>query len=261
MNNISSEIQKTIENLENLEFGINFKVWEFTRNQQDGIICSMFLSLNLVSDFHVLLPFINDLRLGYLDNPYHSFNHAIDVTYIIYNLGVKNDIFNSLNFNLVEIAALLIASLAHDILHPGKNNLFLINSNHNIAKKYNNKSVLEHHSISHLHDLIQKHNLLDLFAFKEYPDLFDNQGNKLSSKDYMISIMDDAILNTDMCYHFNLLNHLTRRNSTSSLEVDFGDVELIDTRTSVSSLDQEFIESLNIPLHIQSRKDMINILL
>jgi len=52
------------------------------------------------------------------------------------------------------VAALLISALAHDVDHPGNNNDFEINTNSELAIKYNNKSVLENHHCCVLFSLL-----------------------------------------------------------------------------------------------------------
>jgi len=45
---------------------------------------------------------------------------------MLYFVLVALKIKDTLNLNLVEITALLIAALAHDILHPGLNNVYQV---------------------------------------------------------------------------------------------------------------------------------------
>ena len=49
----------------------------------------------------------------------------------------------------------MIASVAHDIGHPGVNNTFLINSNDELAIRYNDISVLENHHASSLFKILE----------------------------------------------------------------------------------------------------------
>ena len=46
-------------------------------------------------------------------------------------------------YDALELLATLIASLAHDVGHPGLNNRFLINNRDEQAMTYNDISVLE----------------------------------------------------------------------------------------------------------------------
>lgn len=107
--------------------GMDFKVWEWSTPQLYGLVLGMFVKTGVVTDpqtLSSLLLFIIDVANGYKDNPYHSFLHAVDVTYIVHwildDLGLREE----LAFTTIEIVALLVAALTHDVLHPGMNNLF-----------------------------------------------------------------------------------------------------------------------------------------
>ena len=44
---------------------------------------------------------------------------------------------NILKLNDMDVCSLLISAIIHDFKHPGVTNLFLVNSGHPIAIKYN----------------------------------------------------------------------------------------------------------------------------
>src|SRR5581483_1597279 len=56
-----------------------------------------------------------------------------------------------------DVFALLLASIGHDVGHPGVNNDFLIQSKTPLAQLYNDKSVLESFHAMTLFNLMQKH--------------------------------------------------------------------------------------------------------
>lgn len=60
------------------------------------------------------------------------------------------------NFNELEIVVSLISASAHDISHPGNNNLFEINTHSALSLFYNDRSVLESFHIYVLYNLISK---------------------------------------------------------------------------------------------------------
>ena len=43
---------------------------------------------------------------------------------------------------------MLVAPACHDVNHPGLNNIYLVNTSHTYALRYNDKSVLENHHAS-----------------------------------------------------------------------------------------------------------------
>lgn len=95
----------------------------------------------------VLLSFLFFVRDNYhVGNPFHNFRHAIDVLQAtnFYLSQIDNE-----NYNIrpIDSYSLLLASLGHDIGHPGITNVFLINYSTPLAVYYENISVLEqfHH--------------------------------------------------------------------------------------------------------------------
>ncbi|KAJ3272729.1 hypothetical protein HK104_004410, partial [Borealophlyctis nickersoniae] len=192
------------DNLEGL--GMDFQVWNWTRNELFGLILGMFVKTRLVSDSSTLtriLEFTVDVAHGYLENPYHSFLHAVDVTYIMYWTLSDMRVADQLKLNKMEMAALLIAALTHDIQHPGLNNLYQVNAHTPLAIRYNNQSVLEAHSCTEVQALLDKHPFLNDLC---YGDCASETSDPPS---YIRSIIVEAIMSTDMCHHFELLSQLS----------------------------------------------------
>ncbi|TPX61911.1 hypothetical protein PhCBS80983_g00783 [Powellomyces hirtus] len=194
------------------QLGMNFKVWDWTKPEMYGLLLGMFVKNGLVPNSATLcglLNFIIDIAEGYFDNPYHSFLHAVDVTYMVYWALVDLALAEELAFSTIDFVALLIAALAHDVLHPGVNNLFHVNAKTDLAKHYHNKSVLERQSCDHLSLLLRKHTFLSDLLYGEH----------LSTTEHPPVLIEhiaiEAILNTDMCHHFGLLEKL----STTTEEV------------------------------------------
>lgn len=48
----------------------------------------------------------------------------------------------------LEIGIMYMAAAVHDYQHPGLNNPYLVNSRHELAIRYNDKSPLENHHAS-----------------------------------------------------------------------------------------------------------------
>jgi hypothetical protein len=96
-----------------------FEVLSKSRAELYGYVLGMFISLKLDTAIGAtasqLLDFIIDVDQGYLHNPYHSFFHAVDVTAVIYYMIM--DLNASQYLSTLDIAALLIAALCHDIGH------------------------------------------------------------------------------------------------------------------------------------------------
>lgn len=62
------------------------------------------------------------LRANYNNNSYHSFKHAVDVMQAIFWVLHSSNLRSQMR--PLEILALLISALAHDVSHPGTNNFY-----------------------------------------------------------------------------------------------------------------------------------------
>lgn len=99
--------------------GSDFNVFDWSKPELYGVILAMFVKLDLHlavgTDLSELLDLVIDIDRGYLQNPYHSFHHAVDVTCVLYymltNLGAARYLTRQ------NMIILLIAALCHDIGH------------------------------------------------------------------------------------------------------------------------------------------------
>ncbi|KAI9142015.1 hypothetical protein BKA69DRAFT_1028073, partial [Paraphysoderma sedebokerense] len=167
--------------------GLDFNILGQEKVFAFGVLLGIFSRLGILDTLGIkaarFLEFLVDVEKGYFENPYHNFFHATDVTYMVYY--VLNDLNAKQHFTEVEIISIMLAALCHDIGHPGKNNLFQINSASALAKKYNNQSVLEAYSADLADGLIAKHGLLQ-----------------------SVGILRQAILATDMSHHYSLVKEM-----------------------------------------------------
>jgi hypothetical protein len=62
-------------------------------------------------------------------------------------------------FRAKDVFALMVASLGHDVGHPGVNNFYMINARTPLAELYNDQSVLENYHATSLFLLMRKHGL------------------------------------------------------------------------------------------------------
>ncbi|CAO3648880.1 unnamed protein product [Cunninghamella blakesleeana] len=123
------------------------------------------------------IEFIHDIwNAYYKKNPYHSYYHAIDVLQAMYfcfcKMGLLKWIIESPTESItnssssssykniiqdIDILALLLACIGHDIGHPGVTNSFMINTSTSLSLLYNDQSVLENFHSMVLCHLIQKY--------------------------------------------------------------------------------------------------------
>ncbi|KAJ2761148.1 3',5'-cyclic-nucleotide phosphodiesterase, partial [Coemansia nantahalensis] len=144
----------------------SFSPYELDRSELLDCAAIMIMDSAACVDLRLRLPrvrrFVAILESAYYDNPYHNFHHAIDVTqctfYILHMLGMfsgaghrrasmrsPDDAPFQLHTILrpVDVMALVVASLCHDLGHPGLNNAFMVRAHTQLAELYNDQSVLE----------------------------------------------------------------------------------------------------------------------
>lgn len=85
------------------------------------------------------------LQQAYRKNPYHNSCHAADVVQNLFFIMHKQDLVETCKMSPLDIFCVLISGAAHDMDHPGTNNLFEIKTRSKLAVLYNDISVLENH--------------------------------------------------------------------------------------------------------------------
>ena len=166
-------------------------------------------------DLTKMQRFILAIRENYQDNPFHNFYHAFSVVQMMFTMYEKNNKF-SRYFESQEAFGLFISALGHDLNHPGVTNVFMINSRHPLAVRYNDISVLENHHAS------------TLIKFLELPgcDIFTNTSCDPTT---MRKIIIPTILATDMAQHNFVMEHFIG-------SMRLFDKENADHRQSVSDM-------------------------
>ncbi|KAI8072810.1 hypothetical protein BC940DRAFT_124182 [Gongronella butleri] len=129
------------------------------------------------------LDFLVDVDRAYLHTPYHSFYHAADIVFMLYYMLVELDGLAALT--AADLPCLFVAALCHDVGHPGYSNSYQVNAQTNLAKRYDNTSVLENYSVDIALGLLEKHRLA----------LLSGTGDDWKND------LKQLILSTDMKYH------------------------------------------------------------
>eukprot|EP00929_Paragymnodinium_shiwhaense_P000911 TRINITY_DN101105_c0_g1_i1.p1 TRINITY_DN101105_c0_g1~~TRINITY_DN101105_c0_g1_i1.p1 ORF type:complete len:922 (+),score=252.81 TRINITY_DN101105_c0_g1_i1:49-2814(+) len=125
---------------------------------------------------------------------YHNWFHAIDVTHCMYRLlqiCCCEDFLSG-----PERYALLVSSVCHDVGHPGLNNVFLIETSHELALRYNDKSPLENMHCARLFEFVSMAKC-NIFAGLTKPQFQEVR-----------KICIEAILHTDNAQHFAMIKEL-----------------------------------------------------
>ncbi|XP_040902021.1 cGMP-dependent 3',5'-cyclic phosphodiesterase isoform X1 [Toxotes jaculatrix] len=164
-------------------------------------VLSMFEDMGFINtykiDLHTLARFCLMVKKGYRDPPYHNWMHAFSVSHFCYllykNLGLSNYLED------IEILALFVSCLCHDLDHRGTNNSFQVASQSVLAALYSSEgSVMERHHFAQAIAILntQGCNIFEKFSRKDYQRMLD--------------LMRDIILATDLAHHLRIFKDLQK---------------------------------------------------
>uniref|UniRef100_A0A8C0GHU5 Phosphodiesterase n=1 Tax=Chelonoidis abingdonii TaxID=106734 RepID=A0A8C0GHU5_CHEAB len=172
----------------------DFYFSDFELSDMETTLCSirMFTDLNLVQNFQmkheVLCRWILSVKKNYRKNvAYHNWRHAFNTAQCMFAALKSGKLQNKLTD--LEILALLIAALSHDLDHRGVNNSYIQRSEHPLAQLYCH-SIMEHHH------------------FDQCLMILNSPGNQilsnLSIEEYKatLKMIKQAILATDLALYF-----------------------------------------------------------
>ncbi|XP_061664773.1 cGMP-specific 3',5'-cyclic phosphodiesterase isoform X2 [Syngnathoides biaculeatus] len=151
----------------------------------------MFVDLDLVHNFQMkqtnLCQWILSVKKNYRKNvAYHNWRHAFNTAQCMFALLKSGRLQNRLRD--IEVLALMIATLCHDLDHRGVNNSFIQRSEHPLGQLYCH-STMEHHH------------------FDQCLMILNSPGNQilsgLSLEEYKctLKMIEGAILATDLALH------------------------------------------------------------
>ena len=106
------------------------------------------------------------------------------------NSNGKKSLLKESLFTDLDILAMIIACIGHDLDHPGLGNSYFQKAKEARAVACNNSSILENYHLYTLNSLIDQTNLLSGLSYEQMQQV----------KDTMKSI----IMATDMSVHFNI---------------------------------------------------------
>ncbi len=186
-----------------VEFNYNsweFNIWNLDHQQLMTLSFLIIHSYNFPATFSIRTDTWYNLMnrvqalMGTHENPYHNFQHVMDV-FQSCNAFVRE--FDARSWlNDLQVFSLLIACLVHDLEHPGTNNIYQVNAGTVLALRYNDMSVLENHHCSRAFELFHQpgHNIFAALSLDQ----------RKTVRKYIIAM----VLATDMSVHFSLKEEL-----------------------------------------------------
>uniref|UniRef100_A0A8C9UV59 Phosphodiesterase n=1 Tax=Spermophilus dauricus TaxID=99837 RepID=A0A8C9UV59_SPEDA len=157
----------------------------------------MLQDMNFINNYKIDCPtlarFCLMVKKGYRDPPYHNWMHAFSVSHFCYLLYKNLELTNYLED--IEIFALFISCMCHDLDHRGTNNSFQVASVRPALPKQ--EPSLMHHFAQAI-AILNTHgcNIFDHFSRKDYQRMLD--------------LMRDIILATDLAHHLRIFKDLQK---------------------------------------------------
>ena len=227
-NDVAEEmrLQKLLSNFSTIDIesldSWAFDVLEHTHEELFEIFGYIYGRLDAFNAFSVSRPvfmaFMLELSVRYVNtNTYHNFRHGCDVAFTVWRLITVPSLDVALNH--LEMFSIMTAALAHDVGHPGVNNVYLVKAGHPLAINHNDRSPLENFHCVELYSILSKAET-NIFA-----NLTDTQYRDARK------IILHAILGTDMTHHFKQItetNLFAELHTENIHEFCVGNVSTID---------------------------------
>ena len=180
-----------------------------------------FYKENIISKKKLKL-FTNKVVSLYKSNPYHNSIHACDVLQTCYIIILKGNFKSKKIFNSIDLSSLFIASMIHDICHPGLSNFYQKNKKTDIGLLYN-ESPLENMHINKGIEILENENF----------NVFENLN--FSDFDIVKKRIIKGILMTDGSKHNNLIKEMENLIEKINLNSNQNEKNLIDKFYNVFS--------------------------
>mmetsp|Transcript_42246 Transcript_42246/g.75789 ORF Transcript_42246/g.75789 Transcript_42246/m.75789 type:complete len:331 (-) Transcript_42246:364-1356(-) len=144
---------------------------------------------------------------GYLDVPYHNAVHASDVlSRVVSILRHEHIAQDSSLSSMCNLLAVIMATVIHDYAHPGLDNKYMVDSDSDVSRRFNQRAVLENHSVFQC---------LEMLRTKELNPFSGVRFNKNS----LLSLVIKLVLATDMADHFFLVSDFKSKISEKAKEM------------------------------------------
>lgn len=217
----------------------NFNLFDYEVEELSYMVIEMFRYFDLISYFDMnvgeLLRFINEVRAHYLDNPYHNYEHAFDVTQNVF--AFLSSMQASSYLSKTELLALLLAALCHDVEHDGVNNSYHVSTMSEFALRYNDISVLENH-----HARVA-YNMLFESDFQIFGESFTHD-RKVKLRQLLISV----ILSTDMAEHFHFSTKFSQKLTCGSFDKSKEEDRSLVMKMCIKAADIGMLSVYSLPL-------------
>jgi len=172
----------------------------FSPDELMQLAASVFHASGVVDAFKIkdgtMSSFLKTCCSRYHENPYHNFNHCVHVAHGAYLHACAGIDHDGSRLDPLELLALLMSAICHDIEHPGVTNAFLVKTGSPLAIEYNDISVLESmHSATAFHIL-------------SLPECDILSALSVEQRQAVRSLIIGNVLSTDMAHHNTMVREL-----------------------------------------------------
>jgi hypothetical protein len=167
-----------------------FSVTQFSDMELLECVIKMFHNLDLINPLGLSIDQFTSLiiriRDGYCDVPFHNWSHAVDTVQFVYSSLVRGRLRR--HFHPLQMSALLLATLCHDVGHRGLNTLYHNKAETHLTMTFGSQSTLERYHAQLAREILERGGLRS----------FDNP---MFSKFFV-----SCIVATDMVRHFEFFD-------------------------------------------------------
>lgn len=174
------------------------------KNIAGHIFKTILREIDLDVNHSIIATFICLVNDKYNPNPFHNFQHAVNVLHMTALLLKQTNVLHRLKKHI--LFGLLIAALCHDVDHPGHTNSYEINTFGKYAKLYNDQSVLENHHCTTTFDLLERSELIHCFKGEEFREFR--------------KVIIYSILGTDISKHASFMKQFAEFDSSNTSYFD-----------------------------------------
>jgi hypothetical protein len=171
-----------------------FSVNRFSESEQLECVVKMFHNLDLVNaletDLQTFSAVVVAIRESYTGAAFHNWQHAVDTTQFVYSCVVRGRLKRY--FRPVQIAALLLAALCHDIGHEGLSTAYHIKAESPLLCAFGPQSTLERYHAQLAAEILERSPLVNVVDTPAFWRMFVN-----------------CIVATDMSRHFEFVEMAT----------------------------------------------------
>ena len=215
----------------------HFDCSEMSKVELNSLVKALFFHLGFPTMFEInmdkLAAFLQKVGETYQDVPYHNYNHAVSVLHGVYAFLVLGGLRERLED--IEVLALFIGALCHDIGHDGFTNGFHILTMSDLAATYNDLHVQENYHASLCNKIINQEET-------RFVALSPEESKRLRK------LIIQLIISTDMAEHMSITTTFKQKEPDLDVVEDRMQImksvlHAIDVSTPAKPNDQSIVQA------------------